>query len=303
MRELPQGDQVAETVQSVDGKTGAVVLSEYLQHDGSTNYTGLVLRYSGALLNVVANTADGADTGRTALCGGGGLGISRGGYVAAYGNEHATLPGQINFFAGSGFDAVVSAATFRPAGDNTTTLGAASFRCSVVYAATGTINTSDAREKTPIRPLTEAELAAGAALGELIGAYKWTEMVCAKGDEARLHIGLTVQGAISVMTAHGLDAFAYGFICYDAWQELPEVREEWEALPQVVDDFGNIVQEQREAGFEILRAHRPAGDRYSFRMDELLAFVLAGERAARLAALANIEARLAAAERALGLGA
>jgi len=251
-------------------KADTTALADYLRHDGTTKFSGLELRYSGTLLNISANTADGADTGRTALCGGGGLGISRGGYVTAYGNEHATLPGQINFFAGSGFDAVANAAAFRPAGNNVTSLGSASSRWSVVYAATGTINTSDASEKTEVRPLTASELAAAAELGSAVGAYQWLAMIAEKGDAARQHIGMTVQRAIEILRSHGLDPFAYGFICYDEWDELSEV----------VDEEGEIAQ-----------AYRPAGNRYSFRMDELLAFIARG-MAHRLDA---VEQRLAAA--------
>ncbi|MNO01461.1 hypothetical protein D3C81_2216010 [compost metagenome] len=57
------------------------------------------------------------------------------------------------------------------------------------------------------------------------------------------------------MQSHGLDPFAYGFICYDEWDELPEIRGE----------DGEIVQK-----------HRAADNRYSFRMDELLAFITRG---------------------------
>lgn len=154
--------------------------------------------------------------------------------------------------------------------DNLYSAGTASARFSVVYAGTGTINTSDAREKTPVRPLTAVELAAAIELGGEIGTYKWLAMVEAKGEAAREHIGLTVQRAIEVMRSHGLDPLARGFICYDAWDELPEV----------LGDEGEVVQE-----------HRPAGDRYSFRMDELLAFIARG-LAHRLDA---VERRLAAA--------
>lgn len=47
-------------------------------------------------------------------------------------------------------------------------------------------------------------------------------------------------------------------------------------MPQIVDDFGNLVQEATEAGFEVVQEYRPAGNRYSFRMDELLAFLARG---------------------------
>ncbi|WP_313642312.1 tail fiber domain-containing protein [Stenotrophomonas sp.] len=180
---------------------------------------------------------------------------------------------------------------YAPHADNTFSSGISSRRHSVVYAGTGTINTSDAREKTPVRPFTPAELAAAVELGREIGVYQWLAMIAEKGGAARQHIGMTVQRAIEILRSHGLDPFDYGFICYDDWDELPEIRNEWAALPQVVDDFGDVVQEARESGFEIVQEHRPAGDRYSFRMDELLAFIARG-LAHRLD---TVEQRLAAA--------
>ncbi|WP_293705567.1 tail fiber domain-containing protein [Stenotrophomonas sp. UBA7606] len=164
----------------------------------------------------------------------------------------------------------VSSTYVRPGVDNAQTLGGASNRWSTVYAATGTINTSDAREKTTVRPLTASELAAAAELGSAVGAYQWLAMIAEKGDAAREHIGMTVQGAIAILESHGLDPFAYGFICYDQWDELPEV----------VGEEGEVAQE-----------YRAAGDRYSFRMDELLAFIARG-LAHRLD---TVEQRLAAA--------
>ena len=156
---------------------------------------------------------------------------------------------------------------FLPGADNTQNLGAASSRYKEVFAGNSVINTSDAREKTPVRPLNAAEIAAAIELGSEIGVYQWLAMIEAKGASAREHIGMTVQRAIAVLESHDLDPFAYGFICYDEWGELPEVHGE----------VGEVVQERR-----------PAGDRYSFRMDELLAFIARG-----------IEHRLDAVERRL----
>ncbi|MNM73333.1 hypothetical protein D3C81_850560 [compost metagenome] len=115
-------------------------------------------------------------------------------------------------------------------------------------------------------------------LGSEIGVYRWFAMIEAKGASAREHIGMTVQRAIAVLESHGLDPFRYGFICYDQWDELPEV----------LDEDGDVVQ-----------AYRPADDRYSFRMDELLAFIAAGERAARIAANAELHALIVAMEQRL----
>jgi hypothetical protein len=142
---------------------------------------------------------------------------------------------------------------FNAGADNTQTMGAAAKRWSVVYAGTGTINTSDAREKTAVRDLNAAELRAARRLACEIGAYQFLNAVAEKGDAARLHIGLTVQCAMDIMESEGLDPLRYGFICHDEWP---------------ADD---------EAG-------TPAGDRYAFRPDELLLFIARGFEA-RLAAL------------------
>lgn len=182
--------------------------------------------------------------------------------------------------------------TVRGGADNEQTLGRTDLRWKEVWVASGVISPSDAREKTPVRAFTPSEIAAAIELGGEIGAYQWLGMIEAKGAAARQHIGMTVQRAIEILRSHGLDPFAYGFICYDQWDELPEIRYEWGALPQVVDDFGNLLQEAQEAGFEIVQEHRPAGDRYSFRMDELLAFIARG-----------LVHRLDSVEQALGLGA
>jgi hypothetical protein len=158
-----------------------------------------------------------------------------------------------------------------PGADNSQSLGEASRRWSTVYAGTGTINTSDAREKTSVSPLTTAELAAAADLSRAIGTYQWLAMIAEKGaEEARHHAGLTVQRAIEIMQAHGLDPMRYGFICYDQWDETPE---QWADIPAETDEDGNVT---REATRELVQEYRAAGDRYSFRTDELLLFIARG---------------------------
>lgn len=127
--------------------------------------------------------------------------------------------------------------------DNTINFGDAGSRYKTIYATTGTINTSDAREKTPVTPLTAEELTAAAQIAASVGTYQWLHAVEEKGAAARHHAGLTVQRAIEIMEANNLNPFDYGFICYDSWQ-----------------------------GEE-------AGDRYSFRMDELSLFIARGQQA------------------------
>lgn len=153
-----------------------------------------------------------------------------------------------------------------PRTDNARSLGSAALAYSVVYARTGTINTSDARLKCDFRDLSLAEVAAARDLARAIGIYRWRDAVDCKGDAARQHIGPTVQYAIEIMRAHQLDPFGYGFICHDKWEQ------------QIVE---HPATEVRAAWAEVTLE---AGDRYAFRYDELAMFIAAGQEA-RLAAL------------------
>lgn len=155
----------------------------------------------------------------------------------------------------------------RPSADNTIPLGLSNFRWSVVYAGTGTINTSDADEKTQVVPFSQDEMNAAKTLAKEIGTFKWLASVQAKGEDARNHVGLTVQRAIEIMEANNLDPMAYGFICYDEW-----------------DATEAVTSENEEGEVEVLQPASEAGSRYGFRMDQLNLFIAAGFEA-RLSAL------------------
>jgi hypothetical protein len=152
---------------------------------------------------------------------------------------------------------------FIPAVDNTVAIGTTSFRFTQICAATGTINTSDAREKDWRGRLSEAEMRVAKRLPKLIGIYQWKDALALKGDGARLHAGVLAQEVKAAFEAEGLDAQAYGVLCHD----------EWDATEEVVGDEG-----------EVTTPARSAGDRYGIRYDELWAFVAAGFEA-RIAAL------------------
>lgn len=184
---------------------------------------------------------------------------------------------------------VFGTGTVAPAVDNTQKLGESSLRWSEVFSGNGTINTSDQREKTSPRNLTNGEIACASDLAALPSIFQWLHAIQAKGEEARLHCSPTVQAVISCMESHGLDPFRYGFVCYDRWDELPEVWEERQAHEAVVDDDGNVIKEAVKAGRELVQEYRPAGDRYSLRPSELQFFIARGqeERIRRLEALLN----------------
>jgi hypothetical protein len=140
------------------------------------------------------------------------------------------------------------AANYQPDADGARNLGAGSLRWSQLFAATGTINTSDEREKQDISELDETELRVAVAIKGLVKKFRYKDAVSAKGNEARVHVGVIAQEVIDAFASEGLDPMSYGIVCHD----------EWEA-------------EYDEDGNEVI----PAGSRYGIRYEELLAFVLA----------------------------
>ena len=163
-----------------------------------------------------------------------------------------------------------------PGSDNTQTLGSASFRWSEVFAGTGTINTSDARDKTSVRGMTKSEVSAAKDFSKEIGIYQFLAAVEKKGDEARRHVGLTVQRAIEIMAAHGLEPFNYGFICFDAWDDIFVEHAEVLAVKAVEESEESEAVEAVEAREAWTEKTREAGDRYAFRYDQLNLFIARG---------------------------
>lgn len=132
---------------------------------------------------------------------------------------------------------------FKPAADNTNSLGTAANRWSVVFAATGIINTSDERSKQDVRDINELERQVAVAIKGLIKAFRFRDAVEKKGDDARIHFGVMAQQVAEAFQIVGLDPDRYAMFCYDEWED---------------DEVTGI----------------KAGNRYGIRYDELLAFVL-----------------------------
>jgi len=127
--------------------------------------------------------------------------------------------------------------------DNIIDIGDSGRRFKDIYATNGTIQTSDAREKTSVSPMSTAELNVAKKLAKDIGFFQWLKSIDKKGEGARRHCGQTVQNIIATFDSEGLDAFDYAMICYNSWKA--------------------------EDG-------SPAGDRYALRVDQLNSFIAAG---------------------------
>ena len=105
----------------------------------------------------------------------------------------------------------------RPITDGSTNLGQSSRRWNTVYAAVGTINTSDQNEKQQIRDLSDAERSVAAEIKSLIKTFKFNSAVELKGDEARIHVGVIAQDVKAAFQNHGLDAHDYALFCEDSF--------------------------------------------------------------------------------------
>lgn len=110
---------------------------------------------------------------------------------------------------------IVTSGTVRPIGDGVNSLGRADRRWSVVYAATGTINTSDANQKTQIRDITAQEKAVALRVKSQLKAFKFKSAVEQKVENARIHFGVIAQDVKAAFEAEGLVAEHYGVFCSD----------------------------------------------------------------------------------------
>jgi len=118
----------------------------------------------------------------------------------------------------------IDSGSTKPAADNTYFLGTGSNRWKEIFAANGTINTSDANEKQQIRSLEDKEKEVAQKLKGLVKAFKFNEAVEKKGDEARIHVGWIVQEVIAAFEEVGLDAFKYSMVCKDEIEGTDQYR-------------------------------------------------------------------------------
>lgn len=146
---------------------------------------------------------------------------------------------------------LVDATALFPYADNKYSIGTGNRKPNVIFSATGTINTSDQREKTSMRSVIDAEKLVAKQILSKAGFYKYLDAVADKGDEARWHYGVMAQDVIKAFTDNGLDWSNYAMICYD----------KWEAVPAEYDENGVCISEET-----------PAGDRYGVRLDQLSFF-------------------------------
>jgi hypothetical protein len=144
--------------------------------------------------------------------------------------------------------------------DNAHNLGSGSFRMATIYAGTGTINTSDEREKQQIQPIEASVLRAWAKVN--YAQFKFNDAVEAKGNRARWHFGVIAQRVKEAFESEGLDPFAYGVLCYDKLDgDRPTLAEDGtvEMQPRPFNDrYGIRYEEALVLECALLRSRLPA---------------------------------------------
>lgn len=150
-----------------------------------------------------------------------------------------------------------SAGHFEPSIDGFSNVGSPAKRANTIYAATGTINTSDEREKIRLE-IVDAERNAAIEIKQNMWKFQFKASNSEKNGNGRFHFGVGAQTVGEIMKKHGLDPSRYSFFCYDEWDE---------ELVYAVDAATKL-----PTGESVTITK--AGNRYGIRYDELLCFII-----------------------------
>lgn len=193
---------------------------------------------------------------------------------------------------GSGFNFQLSKASVLPSTNGETSLGGPTNKFSEIHALNGTIITSDERAKVDIEAISEAEARVCAKIN--FRKFRLKDAVERKGESARFHFGVIAQQVKEAFESEGLDAFAYGILCYDEWEASPAVYESidygsvYAGSEEGSNEIGELIASDVPAGIDepgtvweythtkqvLVSEAVEAGSRYGVRYDELYALML-----------------------------
>lgn len=162
--------------------------------------------------------------------------------------------------------------TIRPSTTNAYSCGVSGSAWSGGFTQTAFTVTSDERSKTAPVEITDSMLDAWSEVNWC--QYKFLDRVKEKGEDARWHFGVVAQRAVEAFSRHGLDAFEFGFACYDEWGDQEEVVQHYEATPDHIGENGELIA-GNPAYDEVITPARKAGSKYGIRYEE--AFALEAE--------------------------
>ena len=143
-------------------------------------------------------------------------------YPQIYGNGTSL---QLGVDTNAAVGVVLQGGVFREAGDGSLNLGNGSHRWAVVYAKTGSINTSDRNEKNTIADI-DPEQAEKLILGLKPSTFKFND-----GTSGRTHWGLISQDIEELLLQIGMSDLDFaGFI------KTPKTEDYYEDVPETVTD-------------------------------------------------------------------
>ena len=143
-------------------------------------------------------------------------------YPQIYGNGTSL---QLGVDTNAAVGVVLQGGVFREAGDGSLNLGNGSHRWAVVYAKTGSINTSDRNEKNTIADI-DPEQAEKLIMGLKPSTFKFND-----GTSGRTHWGLISQDIEELLPQIGMSDLDFaGFI------KTPKTEDYYEDVPETVTD-------------------------------------------------------------------
>lgn len=149
-----------------------------------------------------------------------------------------------------------TASGWYPTTDNSLPLGGASNRWTTVYAATGTINTSDAGDKKVGQKEIDESAMYEAVLSVPLKLFQWKDAIAQKGaKKARYHFGPTAQAVRDAFLAHGIDPARLAMFCSD---------------PVFKNEFFDVVEDGVVVN-QGVRAVDTGGVRLGLRLDQFFA--------------------------------
>ena len=283
---------ISAGIENFDGGTGHSLKDRYgnirvCGGGGSWSGFSAPIHENGALINLYkasSNVAhymydDATGTGRMLHQAGRGS-ASFGAYMALHGHAHSTSPGVLAIGGSSGKSTIITngfggstlwkadTTGWLPGADNTYAVGNGLLRPSVIYAASGTINTSDKKQKRKRREEKQEIKALSEAVASVpIHSYQWLDSIDAKGDDARVHIGVYAQDVEEAIKAAGLDPGRYGLWCADPlFEEKPVLGDDG---VEVVNDGVPVTETAPvldDDGEQVIR--------YGVRYDQIIGLIL-----------------------------
>ena len=201
-------------------------------------------------------------------------------YPQIYGNGTSL---QLGVDTNAAVGVVLQGGVFREAGDGSLNLGNGSHRWAVVYAKTGSINTSDRNEKNTIADI-DPEQAEKLIMGLKPSTFKFND-----GTSGRTHWGLISQDIEELFPQLGMTSMDFaGFI------KSPKTEDYYEDVPETVTD--EETGEEKTVIRKELKTRTVEGEYiYSLRYDEFIAPLICMVQKQQKQ-IENLERRLSALE-------